>query len=436
MIMKKLATIFLSLLLLISALSSTVLASPTDTDNDGILNTVDNCPTVSNPTQTDYNHDGIGLVCDATELNTRLAGFNTALNSLQTRFDTAAQQLEATGPSPTPEQRLVLIGELYDIKRLTEVRITQIDQTLTWVTALNNATLITFANQLKVEAQTLKTEVTNYISEVISSPTTDDDADGVPNSTDNCPLAANPDQTDTDHDNMGNSCDTDDDNDGDVDTADNCPLLSNSDQADIDHDNLGDVCDTTNNNQNTTTNLTADQQKFKELDAQYTSLKDDYNNYKKKYNNAVDDDDTGDIDKYENKLLNVKEDFNDLRDDLDTLENKVENRDVEDKDLLNDIEDLIDDADNVVSKINTLLDINDNRSSPYTDEETFVPAVVPTTPTAPAVVYEQLPLNLVPSATIADSSIVGDNFSLLWLGAGIVVVLVIIVFLLALLMRR
>jgi len=36
MIMKKLATIFLSLLLLISALSSTVLASPTDTDNDGL----------------------------------------------------------------------------------------------------------------------------------------------------------------------------------------------------------------------------------------------------------------------------------------------------------------------------------------------------------------------------------------------------------------
>ena len=229
---------------------------------------------------------------------------------------------------------------------------------------------------------------------------------------------------------------SDDDNDGDVDTADNCPLLSNSDQADVDHDSLGDVCDATNNNQNTTTNLTADQQKFKELDAQYTSLKDDYNNYKKKYNNAVDDDDTGDIDKYENKLINVKEDFNDLRDDLDTLENKVENRDVEDKDLLNDIEDLIDDADNVVSKINTLLDINDNRSSPYTDEETFVPAVVPTTPTAPAVVYEQLPLNLVPSAPITGSSIAGDNFSLLWLGAGIVVVLVIIVFLLALLMRR
>jgi hypothetical protein len=35
-----------------------------DTDNDGIPNEVDNCPTIANPDQADYDGDGIGDVCD------------------------------------------------------------------------------------------------------------------------------------------------------------------------------------------------------------------------------------------------------------------------------------------------------------------------------------------------------------------------------------
>jgi len=36
-----------------------------DDDGDGILECVDNCPYVSNPTQTDSNSDGVGDACDA-----------------------------------------------------------------------------------------------------------------------------------------------------------------------------------------------------------------------------------------------------------------------------------------------------------------------------------------------------------------------------------
>src|SRR5436190_10099209 len=32
----------------------------TDTDGDGVLNAVDNCPLVANPDQADRDHDGIG----------------------------------------------------------------------------------------------------------------------------------------------------------------------------------------------------------------------------------------------------------------------------------------------------------------------------------------------------------------------------------------
>jgi DNA/RNA endonuclease G (NUC1) len=52
-----------------------------------------------------------------------------------------------------------------------------------------------------------------------NNPPLDTDADGVPDSTDNCPFTANADQANFDHDTMGDACDTDDDNDGVSDTA-------------------------------------------------------------------------------------------------------------------------------------------------------------------------------------------------------------------------
>lgn len=54
------------------------------------------------------------------------------------------------------------------------------------------------------------------------------DGDGVKNTLDNCRLVSNPNQTNTDGDVEGNSCDADDDNDGIDDEFDNCPLAVNS----------------------------------------------------------------------------------------------------------------------------------------------------------------------------------------------------------------
>ena len=72
----------------------------------------------------------------------------------------------------------------------------------------------------------------NYIFAPSAQADIDGDADGIPDSADNCPTVANPSQGDDDVDGIGNVCD-------------NCPLDANPDQADSDGDGIGDICDTT-----------------------------------------------------------------------------------------------------------------------------------------------------------------------------------------------
>ena len=71
----------------------------------------------------------------------------------------------------------------------------------------------------------------------------DTDHDGVPDSHDNCPSIPNADQLDSDDDGFGDACDGDQDNDGVENESDNCPIVYNPDQVDSDGNGKGDVCD-------------------------------------------------------------------------------------------------------------------------------------------------------------------------------------------------
>jgi len=92
---------------------------------------------------------------------------------------------------------------------------------------------------------------------VANTDQTNSDADGLGDACDNCPLLSNPDQIDTDGDGQGDTCDPDDDNDGICDPgitdpscsgSDNCPLVANPGQTNTDEDGLGDACDPDDDN--------------------------------------------------------------------------------------------------------------------------------------------------------------------------------------------
>ena len=72
----------------------------------------------------------------------------------------------------------------------------------------------------------------------------DVDCDGFVNTEDNCPEIENSDQTDTDEDGPGDACDVEYDGDGDgvYDGPDNCPEDANQDQTDSNNDGVGDAC--------------------------------------------------------------------------------------------------------------------------------------------------------------------------------------------------
>jgi hypothetical protein len=66
-----------------------------DSDNDGVLNHVDNCPTVANPTQADGNANGIGDACD--QPDTDNDGFYDAQDNCPTVANPAQEDGDVDG---------------------------------------------------------------------------------------------------------------------------------------------------------------------------------------------------------------------------------------------------------------------------------------------------------------------------------------------------
>ncbi len=202
-----------------------------DTDLDGVLDTVDNCPSVSNPDQADIDGDGKGDACDTSD-------------DRDTDLDGVLDTVDNCLSVPNPDQADIDGDGKGDACDTSDDRDTDLDGIKDVV---DNCPSVPNPDQADIDGDG-KGDACD------TSDDRDTDLDGVLDTVDNCLSVPNPDQADIDGDGKGDACDTSDDRDSDgdgiKDVVDNCPSVPNPDQADIDGDGKGDACDSDTGGQN------------------------------------------------------------------------------------------------------------------------------------------------------------------------------------------
>ncbi len=192
-----------------------------DTDNDGIMDIDDNCPSISNKNQLDIDLDGEGNRCDLNDDNDRILDAQDNCLLIMNNDQTDSDEDGLGNACDTDD----------DNDRVLDT--------------LDNCPLQSNADQLNIDKDG-KGNVCDNTPAIENGK--DSDEDGIPDATDNCPVQPNPNQLDINSNGKGNACDNDDDSDNVVDYADNCPVTFNLNQLDTDADGEGNGCDKDDDN--------------------------------------------------------------------------------------------------------------------------------------------------------------------------------------------
>uniref|UniRef100_H2UY11 Thrombospondin 2 n=1 Tax=Takifugu rubripes TaxID=31033 RepID=H2UY11_TAKRU len=190
-----------------------------DDDNDGIPDETDNCGLLYNPRQFDFDKDEVGDRCDNCPYEHNPAQIDTDHNG---EGDACAVDIDGDG----------ILNENDNCPYVynTDQKDTDMDGV---GDQCDNCPLLHNPDQTDVDNDLVGDQCDNN---------QDIDEDGHQNNQDNCPYVANSNQADHDQDGKGDACDYDDDNDGIPDDRDNCRLTPNADQLDSDGDGRGDAC--------------------------------------------------------------------------------------------------------------------------------------------------------------------------------------------------
>lgn len=215
-----------------------------DTDGDGLPDTIDNCPTVSNNDQADVDHDGIGDSCDLCATTT------SPCSGRGTCTDTAA----GSGMSCACWDLEAYYGNNCEISCVTSLchghgrchcatvavggACTALDAPPVCVCDDPTAWTGNDCNTVAVVPATCETTTCAHGTcsvDTVHNVAVCSGCGGWAGS--DCSLCGAHFVV------SGTDCLVDTDNDGVTDSSDNCPTVSNNDQADADHDGVGDACD-------------------------------------------------------------------------------------------------------------------------------------------------------------------------------------------------
>ncbi|MFZ5979017.1 MAG: thrombospondin type 3 repeat-containing protein, partial [Candidatus Zixiibacteriota bacterium] len=204
-----------------------------DTDNDGVVDNLDNCPNDYNPGQEDNDGDEAGNLCDNCSETYNPDQYDDDNDNVGNVCDNCL--------TVSNENQLNSDGDNYG-------------------NACDNCITVVNNDQLNSDGDSYGDACDNCVNQTNENQA-NGDGDNYGDICDNCPDAVNNDQSDSDGDGNGDACDLcpgyDDniDSDGDVapDGCDNCQGLYNPDQANTDGDSYGNACDNcpavTNENQ-------------------------------------------------------------------------------------------------------------------------------------------------------------------------------------------
>lgn len=180
--------------------------------------------------------------------------------------------------------------------------------------------------------------------------------------------------------------------------------------------------------------LSPEEQEYNRVVDEFNTLEDDYSISKRRYERAVDDEDERDIDDYAEELEGTDDDLADLEEDVEDLVNDVEDSDVDNRrELLDNLEDLQDDIERVRDRIDTLLHDDEETAGTTTIDSYTPPPRVEPQPERTRVIVGSLDFpggNMV--NTVEQPDTWQDTRKMVLIGAGIIVLIAVIVFLIAL----